>query len=62
MKFTLTESFASTLATYQRNGVIYLRDFVSPQQLPLLLAEINTIESDAEKNLQQTWNNKRVCF
>jgi phytanoyl-CoA hydroxylase len=54
---------APEIATeYDKNGIIYLADFLDASSLQALIQEIDQGQLNAEKDIANHWNNNRVCF
>lgn len=47
---------------YEHNGIISLKELISPADREDLLHEINTIQWDAEEDITKNWNNETICF
>ncbi|ARB93055.1 phytanoyl-CoA dioxygenase [Legionella longbeachae] len=58
----LQSDLNTAICSYNQNGIIVLKDYISQIDLTRLLSEIKLIQHDAEVDIAQNWNNEIVCF
>lgn len=60
--FTQHDSLDTVSSYYNDQGIIYLKEFLNQQRLMSLLQDIKQMHTDAEIDLQNNWNNQKICF
>ncbi|MCE0721872.1 phytanoyl-CoA dioxygenase family protein [Legionella resiliens] len=60
--YDLQSDLKQAVCSYDKNGIIVLKDYINQAELTGLLSEIELIQHDAELDIAQNWDNEIVCF
>lgn len=60
--YDLQSNLNKAVSSYNQNGIIVLKEYINRVDLTNLLNELEIIQYDAEKDVEQNWNNEIVCF
>ncbi len=61
-RFDLDHRLDVLLNSYQKNGIVYLKDFIDTADRESIMKEISKAQCDAEDDLRKNWHDRKVCF